>query len=85
MTIRYIIERIRGGYRATCEELGVQAVGVTVDGAVSALRRALDKRMAQVEAVPPASSPVIVRVDLQQEVEAEARPSGDADIHHGAA
>jgi len=72
MTIRYIIERIDGGYRATCEELGVEASGPTVDRAVTSLRRALEERMAHVEAVAPPSTPVIVRVDLQQEVEADA-------------
>ncbi len=67
MTIRYIIERIDGGYRATCEELGVEAMGPTVDRAVSSLRRALEERMAHVEAVAPPEAPVIVRVDLQQQ------------------
>lgn len=88
MTIRYIIERIDGGYRATCEELGVEASGPTVDRAVTSLRRALEERMAHVEAVAPPSSPVIVRVDLQQEVQAkgeEPQGPGDVDLHHGAA
>ncbi|HEX4514031.1 MAG TPA: hypothetical protein VH054_10855 [Polyangiaceae bacterium] len=43
MTIRYIIERIDGGYRATCEEQGASAIGATVDTAVSSLRRALEE------------------------------------------
>ncbi len=67
MTIRYIIERIDGGYRATCEELGVEATGPTVERAVSTLRRQLEDRMAHVEAVAPPEAPVIVRVDLQQQ------------------
>ena len=88
MTIRYIIERVDGGYRASCEELGVEAMGPTVDRAVSSLRHALEERMAHVEAVAPPSSPVIVRVDLQQEVQAkgeEPQGPGDLDLHPGAA
>ncbi len=88
MTIRYIIERVDGGYRASCEELGVEAMGPTVDRAVSSLRRALEERMAHVEAVAPPSSPVIVRVDLQQEVQAKGEePQGprDLDFHPGVA
>jgi len=46
MTIRYIIERIDGGYRATCEEQGATATGPTVDRAVSSLRRALEEKQA---------------------------------------
>ena len=46
MTIRYIIERIDGGYRATCEEQGASATGPTVDRAVSSLRRALEDKQA---------------------------------------
>lgn len=42
MTIRYIIERIDGGYRATCEDFGVEATGPTVERAVSSLRRELE-------------------------------------------
>jgi hypothetical protein len=68
MTIRYIIERIDGGYRATCEELGVEATGPTVERAVATLRRQLEDRMAHVEAVAPPEAPVIVRVDLQQQI-----------------
>jgi len=86
MTIRYIIERIAGGYRATCEELGVEARGPTVDRAVTSLRKALESRMAHVEAVAPPSSPVIVRVDLQQEVESnEPQGPGDVDLNPGVA
>lgn len=48
MTIRYIIERIDGGYRATCEEQGASATGPTVDRAVSSLRRALEDKQADV-------------------------------------
>jgi hypothetical protein len=47
MTIRYIIERIDGGYRATCEERGVSATGPTVDRAVSSLRRVLEDKQAE--------------------------------------
>jgi len=47
MTIRYIIERIDGGYRATCEEQGATATGPTVDRAVSSLRRALEDKQAE--------------------------------------
>jgi len=68
MTIRYIIERIDGGYRATCEDLDVEATGPTVERAVSTLRRELEDRMAHVEAVAPPEAPVIVRVDLQQHI-----------------
>lgn len=88
MTIRYIIERVDGGYRATCEEFGVEAQGPTVDRAVSSLRRALDERMSHVEAVAPPSSPVIVRVDLQQEVQSKGEEPfgpGDIDLHPGVA
>lgn len=87
MTIRYIIERIDGGYRATCEELGVEACGATVDRAVTSLRCALEERMAHVEAVAPPSSPVIVRVDLQQELDEEQgeREPSDEDYPDGAA
>jgi len=46
MTIRYIIERIEGGYRATCEEQNESATGPTVDRAVSSLRRALEDKQA---------------------------------------
>ena len=46
MTIRYIIERIEGGYRATCEEQGASATGLTVDKAVASLRRALESKHA---------------------------------------
>ncbi len=81
MTIRYIIERIDGGYRAMCEELGVEASGPTVDRAVSSLRRELEERMSHVEAVAPPSSPAIVRVDLQPQIhdDREADPSGPGD------
>jgi hypothetical protein len=41
MTLRYLIERIGDEYRATCAELGMKAVGATVDQAVSALRHAI--------------------------------------------
>jgi hypothetical protein len=44
MTLRYIIERVGARYRATCEELGVTAVGETIDRAVSALRCAIAER-----------------------------------------
>jgi hypothetical protein len=47
MTIRYIIERIEGGYRATCEEQGATATGLTVDKAVASLRRALEDKQAE--------------------------------------
>jgi hypothetical protein len=47
MTIRYIIERIDGGYRATCEEQGATATGPTVDRAVSSLRRVLEEKQAE--------------------------------------
>ena len=47
MTIRYIIERIDGGYRATCEEQGATATGLTVDKAVASLRRALEDKHAE--------------------------------------
>ena len=50
MTIRYIIERIDGGYRATCEEQGATATGPTVDRAVSSLRRALEEKQAEEQA-----------------------------------
>ncbi|HEY1959495.1 MAG TPA: hypothetical protein VGH28_27980 [Polyangiaceae bacterium] len=68
----------------------MEALGPTVDRAVSSLRRALEERMAHVEAVAPPSSPVIVRVDLQQEVQAkgeerEPQGPGDVDFHPGVA
>jgi hypothetical protein len=43
MTLRYTIKRIGNRYRATCEELGIKAVGPTLDRAVSALRYAIAK------------------------------------------
>jgi hypothetical protein len=44
MTTRYLIERIGAEYRASCAELGLEAMGPTIERAVSALRAAISER-----------------------------------------
>lgn len=72
MKLRYTVESVDDGYRASCPELGITASGVTESEAIDALRTAAEDHLGHVEAMAPPSTPPVIEVEM---VAAQARPS----------
>lgn len=72
MRLRYTIECVDDGYRASCPDLELSASGATESEALDALRTAAEEAIGRVEAVAPPSNPPRVRVEL---VAARALPA----------
>lgn len=79
MTFTYRIEPSGSGFCARCEELTVEAMGATPDGALEALRVALAERMATVEAIAPPESVTPVSIVLVLAAPHSVEPQGPGD------
>ena len=69
-----------GGYIAKCEELPVESFGRLPGEAIDALKRAVELRLASVEAVgPPSRPPPFPIIELAAAVEPEQEREGPGD------
>lgn len=72
MKLRYSVECVDDGYRASCPDLEISASGATESEAVDALRTAATDYFERVEAMAPPSRPPAVEIEM---IAANARPS----------
>jgi hypothetical protein len=79
-TFSYRLAQGDEGYVASCHELSMEAMASSPEGAVCALRSALERHLASVEAVAPPSRPAAsLHVQLVAALEHDMEPDGPGD------